>query len=100
MAELKNRIENGLNEARILLLGGQVLLGFLLRAYFEPRFTQLSHEAQVILSAATILLTGTLGVLMWPAGYHQIALASEQVVEFDGFTKGILNWCLMPLAIG
>lgn len=99
MAKLANRIENGLNEARILLLGGQVLLGFLLRGYFEPRFSQLSHQAQIVLTAATVLLTATLGLLIWPATFHQISRHGEQVPELDVFTTRVLDWSLMPLAI-
>ena len=99
MAELKNRIENGLNEARILLLGGQVLLGFLLRAYFEPRFKQLSHEGALVLCAATVVLTATLGLLIWPAPFHQIARRGAQTPDLDLFTTRILDWALAPLAI-
>jgi Family of unknown function (DUF6328) len=100
VAELKNRIENGLNEARILLLGGQVLLGFAYRAYFEPRFEQLPHSAQLIQTISLCVLTATLGVLIWPAPFHQIAVRGEESARIDRFTSHVLDWALLPFAVG
>ncbi|PYX56416.1 MAG: hypothetical protein DMG73_15520 [Acidobacteria bacterium] len=42
MAELKYRIENVLNETRILLLGGQVLLGFTYTGLFRAGIRSLA----------------------------------------------------------
>lgn len=47
MAELKDKLENTLNECRILMLGGQVLLGASFRSAFESGFDKLSSETQV-----------------------------------------------------
>lgn len=38
MAKLKNKVQNALDEARILILGTQVLIGFGLRVVFEEGF--------------------------------------------------------------
>jgi hypothetical protein len=47
MATLGDRIENVLNEARMLLLGGQVLLGFSYRVFFEPGFDRIADSARI-----------------------------------------------------
>jgi hypothetical protein len=99
MAQLENRIENALNEARILLLGSQVFLGFLLRAYFEPGFNRLPYAASISLSAATLLTTASVGLLVWPAAYHQIAEDGEETSYIATFTSTVLDWVLMPVAV-
>jgi hypothetical protein len=99
MVQLSNRIENALNEARILLLGSQVFLGFLLRAYFEPGFNRLPHAAAISLSAATLLTTASVGLLVWPAAYHQIAEYGEETAYTATFTSTVLDWVLMPVAV-
>jgi hypothetical protein len=48
MPKLSDRIDNALNENRILLLGGEVLLGFSYRPYVETSFDELSLQAQVV----------------------------------------------------
>ena len=100
MAQLENRIENALNETRILLLGSQIFLGFLLRAFFEPGFDRLTYRADIALSAATILITGAVGLLVWPAAFHQIAEHGEETAYTATFTSIVLDWVLMPVAIG
>ena len=100
MAQLENRIENALNEARILLLGGQVFLGFLLRAFFEPGFTRLTHRGDIALAAAMIIITAAVGLLVWPAAFHQIAERGGETAYTATFTTTVLDWVLMPVAIG
>ncbi len=41
MVELKDKIQNALDESRMLVLGSQILLGFQFRAAFEPGFNNL-----------------------------------------------------------
>ena len=36
MAQIKNKVQNALDEVRILILGSQVLLGFQFQAVFQP----------------------------------------------------------------
>ena len=41
MSNLRTKVENALNEARVLVLGLQVLLGFQFRAFFEHGWARL-----------------------------------------------------------
>jgi uncharacterized protein DUF6328 len=100
MAELKDKIENGLNEVRILLLGGQVLLGFAYRTYFEPGFERLPQSAQVAQTVSLIILSSTLGLLVWPAPVHQITDGGKETAHVHAFITRLLNWTLFPFAIG
>lgn len=100
MAQLENRIANALNEARILLLGSQIFLGFLLRAFFEPGFSRLSYSADLALCAATVLIMASVGLLVWPAPFHQIADRGAETARVATFTSKVLDWVLLPVALG
>ena len=100
MAKLSDAIENVLNEARMLLLGGQVLLGFSYRICFEPGFEKISSSARVAEIAAVGITTAALGWLMWPAAFHQIAQQGKETAAVHAFTTKVLDWVLLPVAIG
>jgi hypothetical protein len=64
MVKLDDAIENVLNEARILLLGTQVLLGFGYRICFEQKFEQLPPSSQVAQITGLGIMTAALGWLI------------------------------------
>ena len=99
MVKLSDAIENVLNEARILLLGGQVLLGFGYRICFEARFDQLPASAQLAQIAGLSIMTATMGWLIWPAAFHQIRENGAPSSSVHTFTTRILDWGLLPLAL-
>ena len=99
MPQLENRIENALNEARILLLGSQVVIGVLLRAFFEPGFERLEFRGEIALLVATFVFTAVVGLLIWPAAFHQIAQNGAETSYIATFTSTILGWTLLPVAI-
>lgn len=99
MAQLENRIENALNEARILLLGSQVVIGVLLRAFFEPGFDHLAYRGEMALLVATFVFTAVVGLLIWPAAFHQVAQRGAETSYIATFTSTILGWTLLPIAI-
>src|SRR5437016_7535280 len=100
MAKLNDHIENVLNEARMLLLGGQVLLGFSYRICFEPLFEKLSPAARLSTVTALGLMTAGLGWLIWPAAFHQIAERGRLTESVHTFTTRVLDWALLPFAAG
>ncbi len=100
MAELSNRIDNVLNEARMLLLGGQVLLGFSYRIFFEPGFERISEPARLAQLSGVSVMTAGLGLLIWPVSYHQIAQRGSLTEKIERFTTKVLDWALLPLALG
>lgn len=100
MTKLSDRVENVLNEARMLLLGGQVLLGFSYRIFFEPRFDRIADSARLSQLGGVGIMTAGLGLLIWPASFHQIAEHGRQTLAVEKFTTRVLDWALLPLAIG
>ncbi|HEY6972298.1 MAG TPA: DUF6328 family protein [Candidatus Angelobacter sp.] len=99
MAKLGDHIENALNEARMLLLGGQVLIGFSYRICFEQGFQQIPLAAQVAEVAGIGIMTGALGALIWPAAFHQIAQQGRENPTIYSLATRTLDWMLLPLGI-
>lgn len=100
MAELNERIDNGLNEGRMLLLGGQVMLGFTYDVCFEPAFAKMPSPAQIAQIIGIVLMTAGLGWLISPAAFHQIAEGGQSTPAIEKFTSTILDWGLLPFALG
>jgi hypothetical protein len=100
MAQLNDAIDNVFSEARMLLLGGQVLLGFSYRICFEQRFDQISRSAQLAEIAGLAIMTAALGWLIWPAAFHQVAVNGRMTAAMHAFTSNILDWALLPIALG
>lgn len=100
MPKLDDAVENVLNEARMLLLGGQVLLGFSFRICFEEKFDQIARAAQMAEIAGLGIMTAALGWLIWPAAFHQIKENGRTTASVHTFTTNILDWALLPFAVG
>lgn len=100
MAQLSDRIENVLNEGRMLLLGGQVLLGFSYRICFEPAFQRLPAPARLAEVVSLAVMTFGLGWLLWPVTYHQIAQKGKQTEAVHTFATRVLDVGLFPFAFG
>jgi hypothetical protein len=98
MPKLSDQIENSLNESRILMLGGQVLLGFAYRPFFESSFTHLTRRAQLVQTISVAILTMGLVWLMYPAAFHQIAERGKNTARLHRVTTEVLDWALLPFA--
>jgi len=100
MAQLSDAIDNVFSEARMLLLGGQVLLGFSYRICFEKKFEHISRPAQLAEITGLAIMTAALGWLIWPAAFHQIAVKGRMTAGLHAFTSKVLDWALLPIALG
>jgi Family of unknown function (DUF6328) len=100
VAKLSDHIENALNEARMLLLGGQVLIGFSYRICFEQGFQQIPLPAQLAEVAGIGIMTAALGGLIWPAAFHQIAERGQENAAIYSCATRTLDWMLLPIGIG
>ena len=100
MAKLKDKIENGLNDVRILILGGQVLIGASFRTFFESGFNHLPYSTQVAeLCGLAVMLLG-LGPLLLPAAFHRIVEAGEATSRLKQLLNTSLGFGLLPFALG
>src|SRR5436305_4296791 len=100
MAKLKDKIENGLNDVRILILGAQVLIGAEFRSIFETEFTHLPIATQISQLCGLGLMLLGLGPLLFPAAFHQIVEKGEETARIKQLTSKVLGFGLMPFAIG
>src|SRR5205085_7774406 len=100
MAQLRDKIQNALDEARMLMLGSQILIGFEYRSAFEPGFARLPPHAQYLkLISLGIMLIGVL-LIMWPSAYHQIVEEGEDSYDLHRFTTVVMCGALLPFALG
>jgi len=100
MAELKDKVQNALDEARMLILGSQVLLGFQFRAAFEPGFEKLPHYTQYMKFGGLALMVIAVALLMWPGAFHQIVEEGEDTSQMHRFTSSVMQIALLPFALG
>ena len=85
---------------RILILGGQVLIGASFRTFFESGFDSLPYGTQVAqLCGLGIMLVG-LGPLLLPAAFHRIVDKGEATVRFKRLLNSALGFGLFPFALG
>lgn len=100
MAKLKDKVQNVLDEARILLLGAQVLVGFSYRAFFEEGFESLPGWARSAAVAALALMLLAFCLTSLPASYHRIVARGEDGEDVHAFANGALRIALLPIALG
>ncbi|MBV9464402.1 MAG: hypothetical protein JO317_09255 [Verrucomicrobiae bacterium] len=96
---LANKIENGLNEARILILGSQILFGFQLRSMFEPGFDRLAPWQQGLKLTGALLIVVTLVCLMAPAAYHRLVEEGNVSSRLHRFIGAMIFAALLPFAL-
>src|SRR5690349_1501529 len=99
MADLKGKIDNALNEARILVLGTQVLLGFHYQAFLEPRFQHFPGALQTLSVIGLGLLLLAFGLLAAPVAYHRVVEHGGVSGELHRFTTLAVGTALLPLAL-
>jgi hypothetical protein len=99
MAQLKDKIQNALDEGRMLVLGSQVLLGFQYRSAFEPGFEKLPLPSQYLKMSALCLMLLAIGLLLAPGAYHRIVEEGEDTEELHRFTSKVMCFALLPFAI-
>ena len=100
MAKLKDKVENALNEARMLVLGAQVLVGFQFRSVFEPGFDQLPLPSQLLKLLALGLLLVAVALIISPAAYHRLVERGEDTHEIHRYTSKLMAFALLPFSLG
>jgi hypothetical protein len=99
VAKLTGKIENVLNETRILVLGIQILIGFDFRSFFEPGFNKMAPYAQQIQLVALGLMLLCLILLMVPVSYHRIVLHGRNTGRLHRVGTITVSVGLFPFAL-
>jgi hypothetical protein len=96
---IKDQIQDAMDEARTLVLGTQVLLGFQYQSVFEPRFPQLTDFEQAFSLLSLGLLLVAFCLLILPAANHIIANHGEDDGEEYRLTTDCVGLALAPFAL-
>ena len=97
---LDRKIKIALDETRLMILGSQVLFGFLCQAAFQEGFNGLTERAQFLLCCALILMTLSIGCLIAPSMQHRIVEAGQSTRRLEKSTTLFAAWSLLPMAFG
>src|SRR5215210_4548025 len=100
MAKIKDKVENALNESRMLVLGAQVLVGFQFRSVFEPGFDSLPLPTQLLKLVGLGLMLVAVGLIISPSAYHRLVEGGEDTHEQHRYTTSLMAWALLPFALG
>ena len=100
MAGLQDKIQKGLDEARMLTLAGQVMLGVQLRAAFEKGFDKLPLFSQRLLMVGLALLLVALALLITAGSFHRIAERGEDTPRMHRVLSAVVMPALLPFAAG
>src|SRR5207244_4086780 len=96
----ENRVQNALDEGRILILGSQVLIGIELKTFFETGFGSLSPAARAVTLLSLAFLLGAFALAVAPATYHRIVTRGEDTEGLHAYASGAMDVALVPLALG
>ena len=99
MASLQNKVKNALDEARILVLGTQVLLGFQFRAFFEAGWDELPPADRWSELGGLAALLIAMGALFLPAARHRLVEQGNDSERFHRFTLQVLRFALAPVGL-
>jgi hypothetical protein len=96
---LKDKLENALNEGRILMLCVQVLIGFDYRGVFEDKFAKLPLGMQELRLVSLGLMLLSLTLLISPIPYHWVLGRGQNHKELHGYAQRMIEIALVPFAI-
>jgi hypothetical protein len=97
---LKTKVEQLLTEARVIIPGGQALLGFQFIAMLSKPFAQLPQAAQICHAAGLCSVTLAVALLMTPAALHRLAFHGEDSARFFRMASPVVVGATVPLAAG
>jgi hypothetical protein len=100
VAALERKIQEALDEGRILVLGTQVLIGFGYRSFLEERFVGLPTSMKLLKLAALGLQLITFGLIVFPAAWHRVVERGHDTPRQLRIATRLLGVALLPLGLG
>jgi hypothetical protein len=97
---LTTKIEQMLTEARVIIPGGQALLGFQFVITLSQSFSDLPDTAKYVHAVGLCAVALAVTLLMTPAALHRIAFAGEDDPTFLRIGSGLVIAAAFPLALG
>ena len=96
--EIAKLVKTALEEARMLLLGAQILLGFEFRWVFRNGFTALPVHARYLSGVALLLMIITVALLIAPETYHHFEYNAD-TGRFHQLISRMAGCSLLPFAL-
>jgi len=84
-----------MDETRLLILGSQVLFGFLFQSVFQNGFDSLSSVSKNLVCGALALMMLSIGCLIAPSRQHRIVEAGEASPRLQHATTVLAEWALL-----
>jgi hypothetical protein len=100
MTKLKDKIQSGLDESRMLVLGAQILIGFAFSAHFQPAFRDLPPASQYLNLLALTLMLITICLLISSTALHQLTEGGNDSARLHRFTTQIMESVLALFSLG
>jgi hypothetical protein len=100
MTSLKDKIQNALDENRMLVLGAEVLVGFEFTAFFQDGFKSLPERSQMLNLVGLAVMVFTLVLLLAPGVFHQLVEKGADTADVHRFATAIIEVALLPFAVG
>lgn len=97
---LETKIEQMLTEARVVIPGGQALLGFQFVATLMKPFEALPETAKIVHLVALSAVALAVVLLMTPAAVHRLAYQGEDSPTFFRIGSRLVILAAFPLALG
>jgi len=98
--KLKDRIDQALTEARVVLPGVQAFLAFQLTTMFMDSFEKLPNALKYLHVGSLMLTALTMILLMTPAAYHRVAESGEDSERVHDIASGFLLGAMLLLPLG
>lgn len=98
--QLKDRIDESLQEIRIVLPGTQALLGFQFVAFFNTSFNSLSPNLQMYHLVNLLLVTISTILLIAPVGFQQILENGRNTERLLRYTSRVITMAMFFLLVG
>src|SRR3954454_13889374 len=97
--ELSKKVKTGLDEARMLILGAQILLGFQLRGAFSEAYPNLPVHARHLDGLGLMLMVCAVALLIAPGPYHRIVECGEDSEELHRVVTVLTDLALLAFAL-
>jgi len=96
--KISNKVKIALDEARMLILGAQVLVGFQFRGVFQNLYEQLPASTCYLNGLALLLMILTVALLIVPGTYHRVVEDGNASGQFLRMTGRVTSLALAPFA--
>jgi hypothetical protein len=98
--QVKRRMDEALQEIRIVLPGTQALLGFQFVAFFNTAFKELSSSLQAYHLVNLLFTTCCTVLLITPVAYHELREDGRHTERWLRFTSRMLSLAMLFLLAG